>query len=331
MFYFSYFPNQKNNTITKFRNLFSICACLFALNSSMAEATFPTPASNHFVTMCSQGNQLGGQLLGYAVVLGYAWTHGLQPYFSLENLQKIPGGALNYHYIFHRLPQTLSPTTDLSPPVHTTQHAFDFPIPNIGKNLCICGEPPYPLRYFNHFRQEIREIFAPPQEIVEEIQQKYAFILDHPKTVAVHVRGYHPATVPHRCLGREYFMGAINRFSNDHLFVIFSDRIDWCKANLDLKDRNAIFIEGNNHVIDFYLMSFCKNIVISNSTYSWWAAYLKKDAEGLILVPEIWFSFETPAQRKTFYPDHYTTIPVTIPAQPDWTLLNYTSQSIGDI
>ena len=281
----------------------------------------------YFVTMCSQGNQLGGQLLGYAVVLGYAWDHGLQPYFPREKLTQIPGGQLNYDYIFKRLPQTLSPETILSDPIHLYS---GYPIEYPGGNLCICGEPAYPLTYYNKYRDRIRDMFGPSEEVIQEIRGKYAEILDHPKTVAVHVRAYHPNTHPHRCLGKDYFNNAMDRFPNDSLFVVFSDRIDWCKANLSTQDKNVIFIEGNNHVIDFYLMSLCKNIIISNSTYSWWAAYLKKEETGLILAPEIWFYFETPAGRKTFYPDHYTTIPVAIPSEPDWSLIQYKSQSIGD-
>jgi Glycosyl transferase family 11 len=73
-------------------------------------------------------------------------------------------------------------------------------------------------------------------------------------------------------------------------FFIFSDDIDYCKDNLNLE--NAYFIDwntGENSFIDMYLMSQCKNNIIANSTFSWWAAYLNNWEQKVIYCPKNWF------------------------------------------
>ena len=54
-----------------------------------------------------------------------------------------------------------------------------------------------------------------------------------------------------------------------------------------------IFVEGNKDYEDFHLMRNCKNNIIANSTFSWWAAYLN---DGKVICPSTWFG---PA-----YPNH---------------------------
>lgn len=306
---------------------------LFVSNS--AEAHWPgriyskDPFRENYVTVCNEGNQLGGQLTTYAVVMGYAWSNGIQAYFHKGKLLNIPGGELNYKHIFHRLPQDFS-QLDPRQPLHLGFYNGRNPYPYLSGNICICGMPSYPLDYFHPYRAKIRELYQPSEEIMQELRNKYSFLLDHPKTVAVHVRAYTPGLEVHWCLGKDYYESAIANFPDDHLFVVFSDRIGWCKQNLDFKGKNVVFIEGNIHLVDFYLMSFCKNIITANSTFSWWAAYLKQDEEGVILVPEKWFDFETPEQRKTFYPDHYKIHPIKHIPRPNLDIFGYETTSLGD-
>jgi len=104
--------------------------------------------------------------------------------------------------------------------------------------------------------------------------------------VSVHVRTYnkeyHETTV--RFLGMDYYKKAMEFFPKDSLFVIFSDRINWCRRHFP-SDR-CVFIEGNNHIQDFFLMSLLKNHIISNSCYSWWAAYLCNHPDKIVVAPE---------------------------------------------
>ena len=37
-------------------------------------------------------------------------------------------------------------------------------------------------------------------------------------------------------------------------------------------------------------MQLCHGFVVSNSTYSWWAQYLAKATDKLVLAPEKWYA-----------------------------------------
>jgi len=102
----------------------------------------------------------------------------------------------------------------------------------------------------------------------------------------VNKQDYHPL------LEQKYIDYCLNEFQNE-IKLIFSDcqtDILWCKENL--KAENMYFIGGNNDLFDFYMMQLCDNLCISNSSFSWWAAWLNKNSNKRILAPNKWFGKE---------------------------------------
>lgn len=94
----------------------------------------------------------------------------------------------------------------------------------------------------------------------------------------------------------DYYREAIayieKRVKNPKFFV-FADNPSWVKEHF--KEFEYTLVEGNppagwgSH-FDMQLMSYCKHNIISNSTYSWWGAFLNKNAEKIVILPHQWFN-----------------------------------------
>lgn len=72
-------------------------------------------------------------------------------------------------------------------------------------------------------------------------------------------------------------------------FFIFSDDIKWAKNIFVGPIYNFVDRFESNPIIDLFLMSNCKNNIISNSTFSWWASWLNFNTSKIILCPQNWF------------------------------------------
>lgn len=240
-----------------------------------------------FVT-CRITGQLTNNLNQIATTLAYAWDYGAEPFFP--ELNKLEWNiSYNRDRFFFRLNNL--------PPPRSIQNIYDEYANEGGWWECnrIVFKPDQYLsgdffcwKHFHHHRERFIDLFAPSDDVLEYIYSKYFDLLSHPKTVSIHVRTYnkeyHESTM--RFVGLEYYEKAMNYFPEDTLFVVFSDRINWCKQHFPVFNKQVVFIEGNDQVEDFFLMSMLRSHVISNSCYSWWAAYLNRQPEKVIIAPQ---------------------------------------------
>jgi hypothetical protein len=92
----------------------------------------------------------------------------------------------------------------------------------------------------------------------------------------------------------------IKRSISTPVFYVFSDDINWAKSNLVFCDQ-VIFIDwnrGEKDYLDMYLMSFIRNHIIANSTFSYWAAILNGEKD-IVIYPRKWYNSQLP-QPKIF-------------------------------
>ena len=93
----------------------------------------------------------------------------------------------------------------------------------------------------------------------------------------------------------DYYHRAINDLlskSKYYHFYIFSNDIQWCKENVQplINNNKVIYVtenKGKDSFWDMYLMSKCKNLIIANSSFSWWGAFLNTNVSN-IYAPEKW-------------------------------------------
>ncbi|WP_443945511.1 alpha-1,2-fucosyltransferase [Pedobacter sp. AW1-32] len=106
-----------------------------------------------------------------------------------------------------------------------------------------------------------------------------------------------------------YFENAIKKIEesviNPHFFV-FSNDIPWVKDNLNMKNSTYVtFNSGENSWKDMYLMSNCNHNIISNSTFSWWGAWLNKNPEKIVISPSRYLNNDV---KTDVYPDSWIKI-----------------------
>ena len=102
-----------------------------------------------------------------------------------------------------------------------------------------------------------------------------------------------PSRAPHYALPLDFYIRAMEILANEKgitRFYVFSDEIEWAKLNLPAH-YDLRFIDGSvsgSAGVDMCLMTRFSDMVISNSTFGWWAAVLRENAKGLVLYPRQW-------------------------------------------
>lgn len=155
-------------------------------------------------------------------------------------------------------------------------------------------------KYFEKYAEEIKEMFS----------QGIGYL----SQVGVHIRRAANPTSPEEpkyCenpfyvnLGEtDYYERAMAMFPEDN-FLVFSDDPDWCKEKFK-DDPRVQVMEKGNEIEDFNLLASCKDLVIANSSWSWWAAYLCPNEGKKVIAPKKWFS---DGVQRTKLPDSWIQI-----------------------
>ena len=139
--------------------------------------------------------------------------------------------------------------------------------------------------YFKPSSAVIRKDLEVPEP--GAIAAEVAGLRERRDVVAVHVRRGDALKNPYLAVMAEsYFHAAMERFGTQYNFLFFSDDLEWCQARF--KADNIDFSVGRSGFEDFYLQSACTHHIISNSTYSWWAAWLAEHPDQQVIAPLQW-------------------------------------------
>lgn len=209
--------------------------------------------------------------VGFAIDLSKIWvvhTHWTE-YMSniFRNVPTVPSFPNTQYYIYESLTYKRTPY-----------------VPNIFLDGYFQSE-----KYFENYKKEIMDLFKIDDNTLNLLRERYPNILDNDNTCSIHVRRGNFLKVSfYNHLDMNYYNKAIDTIGRDKHFVVFSDDINWCKENF--VDGNFTFIENEKDYLDLYLISLCKDNITSNSTFSWWGAYLNQNPNKKVYTPKVWFN-----------------------------------------
>lgn len=244
--------------------------------------------------------RLGNQLFQYAVCYSIAKKLGVDFVIPKENIENIKkDGCYNFSdnswipYSF-RMYDCFNITAPQKNNI-VTENIFKEPyfqyteqINSVKDNTSIEGYFQSEKYFVNH-KEEILNEFKFKPEILKTAQN---FISDFKskEIIAVHIRRGDAVVNPtFPLMGVDYFQKAIDHFSDkEYNFLIISDDIEWCK-NIFSEGDNVRFSKGVDDFVDLCLMSLANHNIISNSSFSWWGAYLNTNPSKKVIAPNNWF------------------------------------------
>ncbi len=254
----------------------------------------------NFVT-CSLMGRTGNQFFQCASVISTAKRHDLDWYIPAQT--ESPD---TWEFYFKDKFPTLTP--DMA---KTINHAYIepdeyrfVPIPKLEGNFKIHG----------FWQSEKHFKFARP-----EIEEAFSFLYEGDRikdTVSLHVRRgdyvtYYDAFPP---VTPQYLSSAIKYFSTLGFkkFLVFSDDIEWCKNHFaDYTEKVTFgYSEGLAPIDDLKRMMCCEHHIISNSTFSWVAAWMNKNPDKIVVSPSKhnWFGPAAVLSADHIIPDEWIQI-----------------------
>ena len=150
-------------------------------------------------------------------------------------------------------------------------------------------------KYLENQKENLKKEFFPKNGLSGAAQKDIAFISQR-ETVCLGIRlGDYTAEQKHYMVcGADYYRKAIEyclQHINNPLFYVFSNDVEGAKAIMsEFADRaDVIYREEKDVLVNYeemWVMAACRHAIIPNSTFHWWAAWLKDGGEHIITAPE---------------------------------------------
>lgn len=277
---------------------------LFALSLLLSSAL----GGVDYVTVDFIGCQFGNQLFQIAAALSLAIDNGAEAVFPQLLQKRGAGFPKNYREVFFRLDVSNPKLKRRKYYVEQQHHYVPIPYqPNLVIKGCFQSE-----KFFAHNSEKILPLFAPSESIAAYLDEKYGKLLSEEAPVGLHLRSYLMEAVGVQrhlpTYGEEYYRRAMECFPDETLFLIFSNDIPWSKKLLANIGKKMLFVEGNDYLQDFFLLARCSHQIVSNSTFSWWAAYLNSNVEKRVIAPPHFFRPGNKSSDRDLFPERWERI-----------------------
>jgi hypothetical protein len=153
--------------------------------------------------------------------------------------------------------------------------------------------------YFRDIEELIRKEFELKKPFPDGYDE-WSKAVQSVNSVSVHVRRADYLLPEHQrifgLLDDNYYIKAIEHICGlieRPTFYVFSDEIETVKDMRCFQNLDVRFMEDervNQDYLEFALMRQCKHNIVANSTFSWWAAWLNRNPEKVVVVPKRWYN-----------------------------------------
>lgn len=153
--------------------------------------------------------------------------------------------------------------------------------------------------FFQESENSIRKKFDIKNKWKKKFVSKYRRIFSENKIIVVHIRrtdyvdyGSDELGGTNMCLPMSYYNNCLDQIKNidNYKIICISDDIAFAEANLS-KRKNVTF-ESNEVIVDYQLMLNADILIIANSSFAWWAAYLNEKPNKIVYSPKYWIGFK---------------------------------------
>ncbi len=154
----------------------------------------------------------------------------------------------------------------------------------------------------------VRAFLRIPTSVKEELTSRYGDTLAKPGVTGISVRrgDYMGLPEKHPFVGEKYLKAAVAQFPEGTPFVVCSDDIPWCKRFF--KGPDYTFIENESVQNQFWIHTLCAHNIISNSSFSWWSAWLNPNPEKRVIAPKKWYGHYDPHFPLPIYGKDWTVL-----------------------
>lgn len=169
-------------------------------------------------------------------------------------------------------------------------------------------------RYFEGSAETIRRELAPSAAEDSE-SLAIAQAMRDANSAALHVRrgdyvSNARANATHGTCSVDYYRRAMEQLPGNGTVFVFSDDIDWARANLP-DVRRLVFvgkIAPRSGLADLWLMTLAQHHIVANSSFSWWGAWLAEPGRGTTFAPARWFA-DTALDDTDMVPSEWVRVP----------------------
>lgn len=159
--------------------------------------------------------------------------------------------------------------------------------------------------FFENIKDLLGQKLILRKEYREKFENKYGQLFIDNKIIAIHCRlgdylnwGSEELGGKNLTLPKNYYINSLKKINKveNYKIIIVTDDVENIKDKFDFIQNKMIISE--EEIVDFQILQNSNKLIVSNSSFSWWAAYLNNKS-ATVYAPEYWLGFKV----KKEYPD----------------------------